>query len=236
MRRGKQYIEKTKDFDKQQLLSPKEAIAQLRKLAYAKFDETVEVHYNLGIDPKQAEQQIRGTLVLTHGTGKSLKIAVLTNSEKVQALKNSKADFIGSEDLITKIEGGWLDFDILLASPDMMPKLGKLGRLLGTKGLMPTPKNGTVATDLETAINEFKAGKVEYRNDKAGILHVSLGKVSFSDEQLLDNFMDLYNTIVKIKPAKSKGVYLKSISLCTTMSSGVKIETLKNKWKEETAK
>jgi large subunit ribosomal protein L1 len=232
MARGKNYTEKVKDYDKLVLLSPMAAIKQVRELSFAKFDETVEVHYNLGIDPKQAEQQLRGTISLPHGTGQKIKIAVITNGEKAAALKNSEADYVGSEDIIEKIEGGWLDFDLLIATPDMMSKLGKLGRILGAKGLMPTPKNGTVTNDVENAVKEFKAGKVEYRNDKAGLLHVILGKISFTDEQLYDNFVALYDTVMKVKPAKSKGVYLKSISLCATMSASARIETFKNKWKE----
>lgn len=233
MKHGKNYLEKTKDYQPTEFFSPKAAIEQLRKLTYAKFDETVEVHFHLGIDPKQSEQMVRGTLVLPHGTGKSIKIAVITNAEKVVAFRNAGADEIGSEDLITKIEGGWFDFDVLIATPDMMGKVGKLGKLLGAKGLMPTPKNGTVTPDVENAIKEFKAGKVEYRNDKFGILHVLIGKVSFTNEQLYDNFMDFYDTVVRVKPQKSKGIYLKSIYLCSTMSPSVQIEPMKNRWKEE---
>ncbi|MFA5879509.1 MAG: 50S ribosomal protein L1 [Candidatus Margulisiibacteriota bacterium] len=230
MSRGKNYVEKDKTYNKLEFLNPVKAFEQLKTLTFAKFDETVEVHFNLGIDPRHAEQQIRGTVVLPHGIGKEIKILAITKGDKVKEAEDAGADIIGAEDVIEKIEKGWLDFDLVLATPDMMAKVGKVGRILGSKGLMPTPKNGTVTADLKTAIQEFKSGKIEYRNDKTGNIHVMLGKISFSNEQLLDNFQTIYDIILKVKPAKSKGIYLKSVTLCSTMSPGVRVEPTKNKW------
>ena len=231
MKKGKAYLEKTKLVDRDKSYSPVEALRVLREVAFAKFDETVELHFNLGIDPRQSDQQIRGTLVLPHGTGKSIRIAVITN-EKQRECQDAGADVVGSDDLIEQIQGGWMEFDLVITSPDMMAKVGRLGKTLGAKGLMPNPKSGTVTPNVVQAIKEFKAGKLEYRNDKTGIVHIVIGKKSFSDQQLLENLDAVYEVIQKVKPSKSKGVYLKSISMCTTMSPGLFIEPLKTKWKE----
>jgi large subunit ribosomal protein L1 len=232
MRRGKKYIEKQKLVDRSKVFSPSEALSLLRQASYAKFDETVELHFNLGIDPRHSDQQLRGTLTLPKGTGKAIKIAVIAGSDKLNEARQAGADHVGSEDLVEKIQGGWLDFDLVITTPDMMAKVGKLGKILGAKGLMPNPKSGTVTTNLEAAIKEFKAGKLEYKNDKAGLVHIVIGKLSFPDENLRENFDAVYETVVKAKPAKSKGIYIKSISLCSTMSPGLFIEPLKVKWKE----
>jgi len=230
MSRGKKYIEKNESYDKQAIMNPVKAFEVLKNLTFSKFDETVEVHFNLGIDPRHADQQIRGTVVLPNGSGKKIRILAITKGDKAKEAEDAGADLVGSEDMIEKIEKGWLDFDLVLATPDMMVKVGKIGRILGSKGLMPTPKNGTVTQDLKTAIQEFKSGKIEYRNDKTGNVHVILGKVSFSTEKLTENFQVIYDIIVKVKPSKAKGVYLKSVSLCSTMSPAVKVEPMKAKW------
>lgn len=233
MKRSKAYQEKVKLVNREEKYSPSDAVRLVKETATAKFDETIEVHFNLGIDPRHADQQLRGTLVLPHGTGKSVRVAVITQGEKVQDAKDAGADFVGGEELIEKIQGGWLDFDLIIASPDMMSKLGKLARVLGPKGLMPNPKSGTVSNDISAAVGEFKKGKVEYRNDKTGIVHLGIGKKSFSDKALEENFETVYDTIVKIKPTKSKGIYLKSIVMASTMGPGVAIEPLKLKWKDQ---
>jgi large subunit ribosomal protein L1 len=214
------------------LYSPNEAIKLVRQTAFAKFDETVEVHFNLGIDPRHADQQLRGTLSLPHGTGKTVRIAVIAQGEKLIEAKDAGADFVGADDLIEKIGTGWFEFDLLIATPDMMAKVGKIGRMLGPKGLMPNPKSGTVTADIKSAVTEFKAGKIEYRNDKTGLIHAPIGKLSFSDEALRENYLAIYDVILKAKPSKSKGVYLRSITLCSTMGMGLKIEPMKTKWKE----
>lgn len=232
MKRGKQYLEKVKGVDKHALYSPNEAIKLVRQTAFAKFDETVEVHFNLGIDPRHADQQLRGTLSLPHGTGKTVRIAVIAQGEKLIEAKEAGADFVGADDLIDKIGAGWFEFDLLIATPDMMAKVGKIGRMLGPKGLMPNPKSGTVTADIKSAVTEFKAGKIEYRNDKTGLIHAPIGKLSFSDEALRDNYLAIYDVILKAKPSKSKGVYLRSITICSTMGMGLKIEPMKTKWKE----
>jgi large subunit ribosomal protein L1 len=186
----------------------------------------------LGIDPRQADQQIRGTLQLPFGSGKVVRIVVIAQGEKIMEAKEAGADEVGSEDLIERIQNGWLDFDLVIATPDMMSKVGRLGRILGARGIMPNPKAGTVTADLKKAIQEFKAGKVEYRNDKSGLIHLSIGRKSFDTESLLRNFEAVYDTIVRIKPSKSKGVYLRSVSLSSTMGPGVFLETQSVKWKE----
>lgn len=231
MKSGKKYLEKAKLVEARSY-SPDEALALVKTLSYAKFDETVEVHINLGIDPRQSDQQVRGTLMLPHGTGKKLKIAVITSGEKQAAAKQAGADFVGGEDLVEQIQGGWLDFDLLITSPDMMAKVGKLGKTLGAKGLMPNPKSGTVTPNVAEAVAEFKAGKLEYKNDKAGSIHSIIGKLSFSEASLKENFKTLYDAIVKAKPSKSKGVYIRSVSLCSTMSPGIILEPVEAKWKE----
>jgi large subunit ribosomal protein L1 len=218
--------------DREKLFSPTEAIQLLQSLPAAKFDETVEVHFHLGIDPRQSDQQLRGTLSLPHGSGKSVRIAVIAGSDKVNEAKQAGADVVGSEDLIEQIQGGFFEFDLVITTPDMMAKVGKLGKILGSKGLMPNPKSGTVTPNLESAIREFKAGRLEYKNDKAGIIHMVIGKRSFSAAQLRENLDAVYDTLQKVKPSKAKGVYVRSISLCSTMSPGIFIEPMKVKWKE----
>lgn len=232
MKRGKQYLEKTKNFDRFKLHSPNEAIKAVKEMKYTKFDETVEVHFNLGIDPRHADQQIRGTLSLPHGTGKTIRIAVIAQGEKIIEAKESGADYVGAEEIIEKIQGGWFEFDLLIATPDMMSKVGRIGRLLGPKGLMPSPKSGTVTADISSAVKEFKAGKIEYRNDKTGIIHLPIGKISFDENQLKDNYLAVYDVLLKAKPAKAKGVYMRSVTMCSTMGVGVKLEPMKSKWKE----
>ncbi len=196
----------------------------MKKVAYAKFDESVEIHVNLGIDAKHADQLVRGTTILPHGTGKSSKVVVITQGPKEKDALDAGADEVGNVDIIEKIQGGWLDFDILVVSPDMMPKIGKLGKQLGTKGLMPSPKNGTVTVDIKKAVQEFKAGKVEYRNDKSGAIHMVVGKLSFSEQQLEENIVDIYNVLLKAKPPKVKGVYVKSFALASTMGPGISLD------------
>jgi len=230
MRQGKKYKECSKLVDRESFYTPSEAFDLAKEASYASFDETVEVHFRLGIDPRHADQQLRGTLVLPNGTGKTTKVAVITQGEKEVQARNAGADEVGGDDLVEKIKGGWFDFDILIASPDMMSKVGQLGRTLGAKGLMPNPKSGTVTPDIEKAVKEFKAGKVEYRNDKYGIIHLGIGKKSFDKDKLLENFELVYNTIQKIKPAKAKGTYIKSVSVSTSMGVGVFIEPMNVKW------
>jgi large subunit ribosomal protein L1 len=232
MSRGKKYQSVADKVDRTRVYSAPEAIQLVRATAFAKFDETLEIHFNLGIDPRQADQQIRGTLVLPHGTGRQIRVAVVAAGEKLMEAKEAGADFVGSEDLIEKIQGGWLDFDLIIATPDMMGKLGKLGKVLGAKGLMPNPKSGTVTVDIKNTVREFKAGKVEYRNDKTGLIHLGIGKLSFTDQQLVENFSAIFDTIVRIKPSKAKGVYLKSVSLSSTMGPGVFIENARLRRKD----
>ena len=184
MTRGKKYIEKSKLTENAGFLNPEKGIELLKQLNYAKFDETVEAHFNLGIDPRHADQQLRGTVVLPHGIGKTIKIAVIAKGEKLQEAQKAGADEVGSDDLVEKIEKGWLDFDLLIATPDMMAKIGKLGRILGAKGLMPTPKNGTVTLEVAQAVNDFKSGKIEYRNDKTGNIHIIVGKISYEPKKI----------------------------------------------------
>ncbi len=206
--------------------SLKEALSVVLNCATAKFDESVDVAFHLGIDPKHADQMIRGSLLLPHGTGKKVRIVVITSGENIKKAELAGADFVGGEDLITKISGGWLDFDKVVATMDMMPKLSKLSRVLGPKGLMPNPKLGTVTTDVTKAVEEQKAGKVDYRSEKNGVVHLLVGKKSFGVEKLEDNFKTIVQAILRAKPATSKGVYLKSIALSSTMGPGVKLNPL----------
>jgi len=229
---GKLYKEKLKLVDRSKLYSPTEALSLLKELPGAKFDETLEIHVRLGIDPKQSDQQLRGTLSLPHGTGRSVRIAVVAGADKQTEAKQAGADHVGGEDLVEKMQSGWLDFDLVITTPDMMSKVGKLGKILGAKGLMPNPKSGTVTANIAEAVKEFKTGRTEYRNDKHGIIHLALGKKSFSVENLKQNLDAVYDTLLKVKPSKSKGVYFRSISLSSTMSPGVFLEPLKVKWKE----
>lgn len=224
---GKKYVEASKQVEKGNLYEVNDAIALVKKTAAAKFDETVEVAFRLGVDPRQSDQQIRGAVVLPHGTGKSQTVLVFAKGEKAKEAEAAGADFVGAEDMVAKIQGGWFGFDVAVATPDMMGVVGKIGRLLGPKGLMPNPKTGTVTMDVTKAVNEVKAGKIEYRVDKTGIIHAPIGKVSFEQAQLEDNFKTLVDVIIKAKPASQKGQYIKSVSVSSTMGPGVKINPLK---------
>lgn len=220
------YTEALKQVDSSKFYSISDAIALVKKVAYAKFDETVDLAFRLGIDPRHADQMVRGAVVMPAGTGKTVRVLVIASGEKLTEAEKSGADFFGSDDIITKIAGGWLDFDRVIATPDMMGKIGRIGRVLGPRGLMPNPKLGTVTTEVAKAIQEQKAGKVEYRADKAGIVHVSIGKKSFTVEQLQENFKAILSAIAKAKPASAKGAYLKSLTISSTMGPGVKIDSL----------
>ena len=228
MKHGKKYTEAAKQVDRSVQYDTAEAIALVKKTATAKFDETVEVHIRTGCDGRHAEQQIRGAVVLPNGTGKSVKVLVFAKGEKVSEAEAAGADYVGGEELIPKIQNdGWLDFDVVVATPDMMGVVGRLGKVLGPKGLMPNPKAGTVTMDVTKAVNDIKAGKIEYRLDKANIIHVPVGKVSFDEAKLQENFEALMEAIVKAKPSALKGQYLRSITLTTTMGPGVKVSTAK---------
>ena len=228
MKKGKRYAELTKLVDRTNNYDPQEAVALVKKLANAKFDETIEAHIRLGVDGRQADQQIRGAVVLPHGTGKKVRVLVFAKDAKAEEAKAAGADFVGAEDLIPKIQNeGWLDFDVVVATPDMMGVVGRLGRVLGPKGLMPNPKAGTVTMDVTKAVNDIKAGKIEYRLDKTNIIHVPIGKASFTEEQLSDNFQAIMDAIVKAKPSSLKGAYLRSVVLTSTMGPGVKLSTAK---------
>ena len=228
MKRGKKYLAAVKEYDKASQYAPAEAIENVLKMASAKFDETVEVHVRLGVDGRHADQQVRGAVVLPHGTGKTVRVLVFAKGDKAKEAEEAGADFVGAEDLVSKIQGeGWFDFDVVVATPDMMGVVGRLGRVLGPKGLMPNPKSGTVTMDVTRAISEIKAGKVEYRLDKTNIIHVPVGKVSFGKDKLVDNFHTLIGAIIKAKPAAAKGQYLRSISMSSTMGPGVKISPLR---------
>lgn len=224
---GKKYQEARKLIEKHKLYEASEAIELVKKTATAKFDESVEVAVRLGVDPKHADQQVRGAVVLPYGTGKTARVLVFAKGEKAKEAEEAGADFVGAEDLVTKIQEGWTDFDVAVATPDMMGVVGKLGKILGPKGLMPNPKVGTVTLDVTRAVNEIKAGKIEYRTDKAGNIHAPIGKVSFEAEKLLANLHTLIDTLVKVKPAAAKGQYLRGITLSTTMGPGVKVNPLR---------
>ena len=228
MKHGKKYIEAAKLVDRATQYEPGEAIALVKKTASAKFDETVEVHIRTGCDGRHAEQQIRGAVVLPNGTGKTVKVLVFAKGDKLTEAEAAGADYVGGEELMPKIQNdGWLDFDVVVATPDMMGVVGRLGKVLGPKGLMPNPKAGTVTMDVTKAVNDIKAGKIEYRLDKTNIIHVPVGKASFSEDKLQENYDALMEAIVKAKPSALKGQYLKSITLATTMGPGVKISTAK---------
>ena len=228
MKRGKKYIEASKLIERGNLYDKEEAIALVKKSATAKFDETIEVHIRTGCDGRHADQQIRGAVVLPHGTGKKVRILVFAKDAKAEEAKAAGADYVGAEDLIPRIQNeNWFDYDVVVATPDMMGVVGRLGRVLGPKGLMPNPKAGTVTMDVTKAINDIKAGKIEYRLDKTNIIHVPVGKASFTEEQLADNFQTLMDAIVKAKPATLKGAYLKSVTLTSTMGPGVKLNVAK---------
>ena len=228
MNRGKKYVEAAKLIERGNLYDKEEAVALVKKSAVAKFDETIEAHIRTGCDGRHADQQIRGAVVLPHGTGKKVRILVFAKDAKAEEAKAAGADYVGVEDLIPKIQNeGWFEFDVVVATPDMMGVVGRLGRVLGPKGLMPNPKAGTVTMDVTKAVNDIKAGKIEYRLDKTNIIHVPLGKASFTEEQLADNFQTLIDAIMKAKPAAVKGQYLKSVTLTSTMGPGVKINPAK---------
>ena len=228
MKRGKKYVEAAKNIDRQTLYEAADAISLVKKNATAKFDETIEAHIRTGCDGRHAEQQIRGAVVLPHGTGKTVRVLVFAKGAKADEALAAGADFVGGEELIPKIQKeNWYDFDVVVATPDMMGVVGRLGRDLGPKGLMPNPKAGTVTMDVANAIKEIKAGKIEYRLDKANIIHVPVGKASFTEEQLADNFQTLIDAIVKAKPAAAKGQYFRNVTITSTMGPGVKIDTTK---------
>ncbi|PXV90205.1 large subunit ribosomal protein L1 [Lachnotalea glycerini] len=228
MKRGKRYVEAAKLVDRANLYETAEAITVVKKSAGAKFDETIEAHIRTGCDGRHADQQIRGAVVLPHGTGKSVKVLVFAKGDKVAEAEAAGAEFVGGEELIPKIQNeGWFDFDVVVATPDMMGVVGRLGRVLGPKGLMPNPKAGTVTMDVTKAVNDIKAGKVEYRLDKTNIIHVPIGKASFTEEQLADNFHALLDAIIKAKPSTVKGQYLKSVTVTATMGPGVRINVAK---------
>ena len=228
MKRGKKYTEAAKLVDRATQYDVAEAISLVKKTAVAKFDETVEAHIRLGVDGRHADQQVRGAVVLPHGTGKTVRVLVFAKGDKVAEAEAAGADFVGGEELIPRIQHeGWLDFDVVVATPDMMGVVGRLGRVLGPKGLMPNPKAGTVTMDVTKAVNDIKAGKIEYRLDKANIIHCPVGKASFTEEQLTENFNTLMDAIVKAKPASAKGTYMKSVTVTSTMGPGIKVNTLK---------
>lgn len=228
MKRGKKYLEKEKLVDRATLYDPNDAVELVEKLSTAKFDETVEAHIRLGVDSRHADQQVRGAVVLPHGTGKTTRVLVFAKGDKASEAEKAGADFVGAEDLVTKIQSeNWFDFDVVVATPDMMGLVGRLGRVLGPKGLMPNPKAGTVTMDVTKAVEEIKAGKIEYRLDKTNIIHVPIGKVSFGNEKLFDNFQTLMSAIIKAKPSAAKGQYLKSVSISSTMGPGIKINPTK---------
>ncbi|MCM3715697.1 50S ribosomal protein L1 [Halalkalibacter oceani] len=222
-KKGKKYQEALKLVDRDTVYQVEEAIELVKKTATAKFDETVEVAVRLGVDPKKADQQIRGAVVLPNGTGKTQRVLVFAKGDKAKEAEAAGADYVGEEDLINKINQGWFEFDVIVATPDMMAQVGKLGRVLGPKGLMPNPKTGTVTFDVEKAVNEIKAGKVEYRVDKAGNIHVPIGKVSFESAKLAENLKTIIETLVKVKPAAAKGTYMKNVAIASTMGPGIRV-------------
>ena len=227
MKHGKKYTDGAKLIDRANLYTSKEALDLVEKTAKAKFDETVEVHVRLGVDSRHADQQVRGAVVLPNGTGKDVKVAVFAKCDLAKAAQDAGADFVGDMDLMQKIQGGWMEFDVCIASPDMMGVVGRLGKVLGPRGLMPSPKAGTVTMDVAKAVQEAKAGKIEYRLDKSNIIHCPIGKVSFGTEKLLENFNALLDAIIKAKPEAAKGQYIKSCAVASTMGPGVRINPSK---------
>lgn len=220
---GKKYNEAMKLVDRENNYSAKEAISILKSMPSAKFDESIDVAFRLGVDPRHADQQIRNAIVLPHGTGKSRSVLVFASGDKAKEAEAAGADFVGAEDMVEKIQQGWTDFDVAVATPDMMAQVGKIGRILGPKGLMPNPKTGTVTMDVAKAVEEVKAGKIEYRVEKAGIIHAPIGKKSFSEEQIYDNLVALYDALLKAKPEAQKGIYMRSITISSTMGPGIPI-------------
>jgi len=227
VKRGKKRVAAQAKIEADRLYAPLEALRLAQEVATASFDETVEAHFRLGIDTRQADQQVRGSVVLPHGTGKKVRVAVFAQGDKAREAEEAGADVVGADDLIERIQGGFLEFDATVATPDMMGKVGRLGKILGTRGLMPNPKLGTVTMDVARVVGELKAGKVEYRADKFGIAHVGIGKKSFSDIALVENYASVLDEILRAKPASSKGRYLKSITVATTMGPGIPVDTLK---------
>jgi len=223
-KKGKKYVEALKLVDRSKAYPINEAIELVKKIDYAKFDATVEAAFRLGVDPKKADQQIRGAVVLPNGTGKTQRVLVFAKGEKLKEAEAAGADYVGDAEYINKINQGWFEFDVIVATPDMMGEVGKLGRTLGPKGLMPNPKTGTVTFDVTKAINEIKAGKVEYRVDRSGIIHVPIGKVSFDQDKLVENFSTIFDTLLKAKPAAAKGTYMKNVTVTSTMGPGVKVD------------
>ena len=223
-KRGKRYNEISQKVDKTKVYTPEEALELVFETKSAKFVETVELAIRLGVDPRHADQQVRGTVVLPNGTGKNVKILAITSGENIQKALNAGADYAGDDEYITKIQGGWLDFDLVIATPDMMPKLGKLGKILGTKGLMPNPKSGTVTPDIAAAVSEFKKGKLAFRVDKLGSIHAPIGKVDFDLDKIEENFKAFMDQIIRLKPATSKGQYLRTVAVSLTMGPGVKMD------------
>ena len=227
MKKGKNYTGSLKLIDRSKLYDPDEAVSLIKQTAKAKFDETVEISVRLGVDPRHADQQVRGAVVLPHGTGKKVTVLVFAKGDKANEALAAGADFVGAEDMVAKIQGGWFGFDVCVATPDMMGLVGRLGRVLGPKGLMPNPKSGTVSMDVTRAVNDIKAGKVEYRVDKTAIIHCPLGKASFGAEKIQDNFNTLMTAVLKAKPAAAKGQYVRSCVVASTMGPGVKINPAK---------
>jgi len=223
-KRGKKYLEKLKNYDRNQKYKIDEALSIVKKISYANFDESVDIAVKLGVDPKYADQMVRGAVVLPHGTGKSAKVLVLAKGEKEKEAEEAGADFVGLDEYVDKIKEGWFDFDKVVATPDVMNVVGKLGKILGPRGLMPNPKVGTVTFDIGKAVKEIKAGKVEFRVDKSGIIHAPIGRKSFNEDQLKENAMSLISELIRLKPASSKGAYMRSINISTTMSPGVKVD------------
>lgn len=223
-KKGKKYNESLKLIDRSNAYSIEEAVELLKKVAKANFDETVEVAFRLGVNPKKADEQIRGAMVLPHGTGRTQRVLVFAKGEKIKEAEAAGADYVGDQELIEKINQGWFDFDVIVATPDMMAEVGKLGRILGPKGLMPNPKTGTVTFDVEKAVKDIKAGQVEYRVDSAANLHVPIGKISFEDEKLIENFVALVKTVVRVKPQASKGTYIRNVAITSTMGPGIKVD------------
>jgi len=221
-KKGKKYEDARKQIDREKKYEPEEALRLVKDLSKRSFDETIELAVRLGVNPKHADQQIRSSLVLPHGTGKVLRVAVFAKGEKIREAEEAGADIAGADDLVAKVQEGWLDFDVAVATPDMMGSVGKLGKMLGPRGLMPNPKSGTVTFDIQKAINDIKAGKVEYRTDKAGNVHVPIGKVSFDLDKLLENFNTIMDALVKARPASAKGQYIKSVTVTSTMGPGIR--------------
>ena len=223
MARGKNHRESAKLVDREKRYTLADAVALLRKGAYAKFDESVEAHVRLGVDPRNAEEQVRGTVALPHGTGKTIRVLAFAQGEAAQAAEDAGADHVGGAELVERIQGGWLEFDAAVAAPDMMREVGKVGRVLGPRGLMPNPKTGTVTADVGQAVAALKSGQVEYRVDRTGIVHAALGKMSFTDEQIVENLSTYLDALLKAKPAALKGIYVRSIAITTTMGPGIKV-------------